>query len=313
MPPTQVVEGPGFAPVPAEIEKEEQTAVALRDENLTRMALLDPQEIEARLVAREKTLATLRNVAIKTSHPFDWTLYIDKDGRVVGVPRDSAAVQIRKWMGISIFNYRPMSPKGYPDPAITEEQGEGGVKVTIVEMWADGLCALTGEPIEGIYYAVRSDKPFTGSGTLQDLKASCRTGLDAKVTRLLSGLRKVPAETLKAAGVDVDKCHRGMGFGTSSERTAGKVAEEGVPEQAAKLRDEILKRVGGDMTAAKQLCKEITKGDRAGKDGKVFPGWETTDRLTQGWQIEAAFKKLKAHPMFGDAAKAAAPEPGSEG
>lgn len=301
--------GADLARVPEEIEKEEQAAVALRDENLTRLALLDPEAIEARLVARERTLAKLREVAIKASHPFDWTLYIDKDGRVVGVPRDSAAVQIRKWMGISIFNYRPMNPKGYPEPQVTEEPSSNG-KVTVVEMWADGLCALTGEPVEGIYYAVRSDKPFTGSGTLQDLKASCRTGLDAKITRILSGLRKVPAETLEAMGLKLDNAHKGMGFGTSAGRTAGKVAEEGVAELAAKLRDEILKRVGGDSTAAKALCKDITKGDRAGKDGKIFPGWETVDRLTQDWQIENAWKKLKAHPTFGDAAQR---EPGSEG
>jgi len=195
----------------------------------------------------------------------------------------------------------------------TQDKDGNVVEVTVVELWADGLCALTGEPVEGVYYAVRSDKPFTGSGTLQDLKAACRTGLDAKVTRILSGLRKVPADQLKAFGVDIEKSHGGMGFGTSAERGAGKVADAGVAEQGQKLREEILKRVGGDTAAAKQLCRDITKADKAGKDGKVFPGFDTVDRLTQEWQIEAAWKKLRTHGTFGDHAPAADREPGADG
>jgi hypothetical protein len=311
-----------LAPVPDEIEREEQHAVALRDVNLTKLALIDPDLIEARLTAREKALAKLREVAIRGSHAFDWTLYKDKEGRVVGVPRDSAAVQIRKWMGISIFNYRPCE-NGYPAPLVTKDRAKttdrdgkvtGEADVTIVEMWADGVCSLTGEPVEGVYYAVRSDKPFTGSGTLQDLKSSCRTGLDAKVTRILSGLRKVPVDQLQALGVKVEQSHTGMGFGTSAERTAGTVTSDEVKGAAAKLREEILRRVGGDTAAAKDLCRQITKGDKPGKDGKLFPGFDTVDRLTADWQVEAAMKKLHAHPMFGDAAQGQGDrEPGGEG
>jgi hypothetical protein len=313
-----------LAPLPEEIEKEEQHALALRDENLTKLALIDPELIEVRLQARERALAKLREVAIRGSHAFDWTLYKDKEGRVVGVPRDSAAVQIRKWMGISIFNYRPLE-NGVPTPLITKERVKttdrdgkvtGEHEVTVVEMWADGLCALTGEPVEGVYCAIRSDKPFTGSGTLQDLKASCRTGLDTKVTRILSGLRKVPVDQLTALGVKVEQSHTGMGFGTSAERTAGTVTSDEVKTAAAKLRDEILKRVGGDTAAAKQLCRDVTKGDKPGKDGKLFPGFDTVERLTQDWQIEAAMKRLRSHATFGDTAQGSGNgdrDPGAEG
>lgn len=302
-----------LSPIPPQVLEEEREAIAIREENLTRLALINPNEIEARLQARETTLAKLRAVAIKSSHAFDWTLYIDKDGRVVGVVRDSAAVQIRKWLGISVFNYRPLVA-GIPQPQITREKiqkGDTVEEVTIVEMWADASCNLTGETIESIYYAVRSDRPFTGSGSLQDLIASCRTGLDAKATRLLSGLRKVPEDMLKQAGVDTSKSHRGMGFGTSADRGASKVADEGVASAAQVLKNEILRVVGGDSTAAKALCKEITRGDKPGADGKIFPGWDSVDRLTKDWQIENAMKKLKAHPMYAN--PAAGREAGQEG
>jgi hypothetical protein len=306
-----------LAPLPDEIEKEEQHAVALRDENLTKLALIDPELIEVRLQAREKALAKLREVAIRGSHAFDWTLYKDKEGRVVGVPRDSAAVQIRKWMGISIFNYRPLEG-GVPTPLITKERVKtidkegkvtGEAEVTVVEMWADGLCALTGEPVEGVYYAVRSDKPFTGSGTLQDLKASCRTGLDAKVTRILSGLRKVPVDQLTALGVNVEKSHTGMGFGTSADRGSARVQEAGVKEGLEELKAEVLRRVGGDISAVKSLTIDITKSP----DGK-FKGFDSLDRVTKPWQVEAAWKALKAHPVFGgDGSANAERDPGAEG
>jgi hypothetical protein len=307
-----------FAPLPDEIEKEEQHAIALRDENLTRLALIDPELIEVRLQAREKALAKLREVAIRGSHAFDWTLYKDKEGRIVGVPRDSAAVQIRKWMGISIFNYRPLD-NGVPTPLVTKERikttdREGKVtgeqEVTVVEMWADGLCALTGEPVEGIYYAARSDKPFVGSGTLQDLKASCRTGLDAKVTRILSGLRKVPVDQLKELGVKVEQSYTGMGFGTSADRGAARVQEAGVKEGLDELKAEVLRRVGGDVSAARQLTVDITKSP----DGK-FKGFDSLDRLTKEWQVTAAWKALKTHSVFGGdgATKSDEREPGVDG
>jgi len=302
-----------LAPVPPEIYEEEQRAIALREENLTRMALIDPTQVEAKLAARESALAKMRAVAIKSTHAFDWTLYKDKENRVVGVPRDSAAVQIRKWLGISIFNHRPIS-NGIPEPRVTVEkiqEADGVREVTVVEMWADGACNLTGETVESIYYAVRSDKGFTGSGTRQDLIASCRTGLDTKVTRILSGLRKVPEDVLVAAGIDVKKSHGGMGFGTSADRGAQRVAEAGVAEDAKGLWEEIMRRVGGSISDAKALCKDVTKGDKPGPDGRIFPGWDSIDRLTRDWQVKNAWKALRAHPVFGD--QAASREPGAEG
>src|SRR5574341_815750 len=227
-PKAAVPPAPGpFAPLPHDIEIEDQHAIALNEENLARLALIDPERVATRITARERSLELLRVACIKRTHAYDWTLYQDRDQRVVGVLRDSGAVNVRKLMGISIFNYRP-TERGRPEPKLSEEQQTDGSKERAVEMWADGMCGLTGESIEGVYYALRSDDDFIGRErkgargeefvSVQDMKASCRTGLDAKVTRILSGLRKVPVEMLRANGVDVDKAHRGRGFGTSAER-----------------------------------------------------------------------------------------------
>ncbi len=307
----------GIPFVPDEIEQEERDERArrasdhgpggMREESIAALALIDPSQVEARLSAREKALGKLREIAIRKSHPFDWTLYKDREGHVVGVPRDSAAVVIRKWMGISIFNYRP-TEHGIPEPRITKEivqdkDREGAVvgehEVTIAEMWADGLCALTGEPLESIYFAARSDKPFVGSGTLQDLKAACRTGLDTKVTRILSGLRKVPVDQLQLLGVDTTKSIQGAGYGSSADRAAGRVAEEGVGEKAKALGDEVLRRVAGDVAAAKQLLSEISSW--TDKDGKKVKGFDTVAKFTRPFQVENAWKALRVHPTFGDA------------
>lgn len=302
-------------PVPDEVEQEEQLAIRARDTNIARMALEDPKKVEAYLTALQQGLQILGQVAIKSTTPYDWTKYADKQGNVICVLRDNGATTIRKWLGISITGHRghPIDVN-VPGPLVTREKptaGATGGEVSIVEMWADGYCARTGERIEGVYSAVRSDQKFRGRETPQDDKASIRTYLDTKITRILSGLRKVPESVLKEAGIDTAKCYAGSGFGTSAERQAGAVAEEGVKEQASKLREEILRRVGGDSAAAKQLCREITKGDKPGADGKLFPGWDTTDRLTKAWQIENAWKKLKAHPTFGDDAEGR--EPGADG
>ncbi len=306
----------GLPFVPDEIDREEREErerqerkrrSGVLEENIAALALIDPEKVEVRLIAREKALAKLREIAIRKSHPFDWTLYKDREGHVVGVPRDSAAVVIRKWMGISIFNYRPVED-GIPVPKLSTEivqdkDKDGNVTgehtVTVFEMWADGLCGLTGEPIESVYYAVRSDKPFIGSGTLQDMKSSCRTGLDTKVTRILSGLRKVPVDVLKANGIDTTQSIQGAGYGTSADRAAGRVAEEGVAEKAKALGDEVLRRVAGDVAAAKQLLSEISSWKD--RDNKIVKGFDTVAKFTKAFQIENAWKTLRAHPTFGDA------------
>ena len=302
-----------LAPLPDEIEKEDALATQAREQSIAQLALQDPLAVKRYLEKLEEGLTILRQVAIKSTTPHDWTKYQDKEGRVICVLRDQGAANIRKWLGISIFGHRgdPIDTK-VAGPKVSSEKQDSGELVTVVEMWADAFCARTGERIEGIYSAIRSDQKFRGRETLQDDKESVRTYLDSKCTRILSGLRKVPESVLVEAGIDTAKSYAGSGYGSSAERTAGTVTSDEVKSAAAKLREEILRRVGGDTAAAKQLCRDVTKGDKPGRDGKVFPGFDTVDRLTQDWQIEAAMKRLRSHSMFGDSAQGER-EAGAEG
>jgi hypothetical protein len=286
-----------LAPVPVEVEKEEQLALTVRQGMIDQLAQKGEKALEAYLQLRQKALDTIQTVAIKQSHPYHWTKYRDRDGKVVCVMRDQGCVEVRKWLGISITNYNPKSNDGTVSPKVThEESPKTGKRETVVELWADGHCNLTGESITQVYYAARSDDDFIGRrDRLQDLYASCRTGLDAKITRILSGLRKVPEEILQKYGVKTENAYRGHGYGTSTERGAAKVADEGVKELAKALGDEVLKRTGGDVDAARGLLRDITKSP----DGK-FTGFDSVARLTKKWQVETARENLKKHPMFGD-------------
>jgi hypothetical protein len=267
---------------------------------LQALALQGQGKLERYLKEMQGALDVVKTTAIRNSHPFSWTKYRDRDGKVICVPRDQACVEIRKWLGINITNYRPVNSEGTVDPKVTYDDSSG-TRVTVVEMWADGESKLTGEAVEQIYYAAKSDDDFIGrKGRTQDLKASCRTGLDAKITRILSGLRKVPEELLQKEGLDTEQCYKGHGYGTSSDRGAAKVTEEGVGTTKKALADEVLSRVGGDVDTARSLMRDITSNP------PKFDGFDTAARLTKQWQVDAAWEKLKKHSVFGDH-----PEPGA--
>lgn len=289
------------------------TSLAPRTISIDRAAVAGLMDVSLedaveKIERREKLIEKLGKTCLAKLGPQDLTLFKDREGHVVGRLRDGrGARDVALMLGISVFNHRRPGGEGGTAPLIREEQieVEGQKHVCLIaEGEADGYAALTQQPIWGVPVGLRSINEkgmpnFAGRGTKQDLAAAWRTSIDVKVISLLSGLRKMSGALLESAGIDLAKCFSGSGYGSAAERGSKGVAEEGVAEQVQKLREEILKAVGGDTAAAKQLCREITKGDKPGRDGKTFPGFDTPDRLTQGWQIDAAMKKLKAHPQFG--------------
>ena len=289
--------------VPPEVVEEERIAFRHEKGLIAKYQNQAPDRWKMVLENRRAMLDRFRAACIESTVPQDWTLFKDHDGTVIGVPRDSACVRMKKFMGISIFNLRP-KPEGAKEfqPQISTEKVEvekdgkkSSYTATIVTIIADGDCHVTGETLEDVRHELRSDDKFIGRGHLQDLIQSCRTGLDAKIVRILSDMRKVPEDVLKAHNIDVERCYKGHGYGTSKDRSAKKEADPGVAEKAKELGREILKRTGGDKEAARKVLVEITKNDE-----KNFKGFDSVERLTLDWQIEQAWPRLKKHPVFGD-------------
>lgn len=303
-----------LAPLPAEFEEEEKLAAFAAEQNLARMALLDPDKVEKSLKALALVMKQMREIAISDTVGIDWTLFKDREGKEVAVLRDSGAVKVRKWLGISIFNHRHDDGTDKRGPRVWIEdvdEGDGRrKKVQIVSGIADGFCSRTGEHVAGIPFAVRNEpQEFTGRkhpktklSNLTDLLSSWRTGIDAKVVRVLGGVRKIPKTELARLGVDVATAYLGHGYGSGAEREAAGAAEGGIDARRLALRNSIVRRTGGDMDSGKKLVREITSRppNPKKKGDKGFPGVDSLERLTLGWQIDNAFRKLKAHPVFGN-------------
>jgi hypothetical protein len=297
--------------VPPEVIEEDRIAEVHEKGLIAKYQAGAPDRWKTVLENRRGMLERFRAACIETTAPQDWTLFKDHDGTVIGVPRDSACRRIAKLMGISVFNLRP-KPEGSKEfkPEISYEKVEplkdtegkikrDGYTATIVSMIADGYCGVTGETLEDVRNELRSDDKFIGRGHLQDLIQSCRTGLDAKIVRILADMRKVPEDVLKEHNVDTAKAYKGHGYGTSKDRAASKEAGADVKEKAEALRKEIVKRTAGDNEAARALLRDLTKNPHSDPK-KNFPGFDSCERFTQEWQLERAWERLRKHEVFGD-------------
>jgi hypothetical protein len=124
---------------------------------------------------------------------------------------------------------------------------------------------------------------------------------------------RVPVRDLEAAwkdtGKKVDDCRKGQGWGTSGERTASGLAGEEIHAQVKALSDEVMRVVGGDIDKAKILVKKITSS-------KTFGGFDSLKQITKEFQVNQAWKNLKASPEYKAAHEPAAEpqrDPGQEG
>lgn len=309
---TETIDAQGdLRPLPPRIEREETEAEALirrtTVDAIEHTERLTEDDVKRIMAARARLIETMRSVALKMTKPQHWVVFRDREGRIVGHPKSAACLVFQQWGGVRVFNHRSLT--GEPEaPTVTTEPQEGGATITILEMLCDAQFGKMVVP--GIYSAVRSDDEFIGRARsdhkggprLQDLRSTLRTNIDAKAVRVAMGITKVAEEELIAAGIDLTRCDKGAGYGTSSDRAAGKVADAGVPEMAKALWDEILKRTGGNVGEAKTVLVDITKRapDPKKKDDKGFRGFDSHERFTLAWQVENAAKALKNHEVFGD-------------
>jgi len=265
-----------------------------------------------------KALELARTASIKATAAGDWVLFRQGD-ETFGMLCSSGADKVADYYGVRI-KMLPQDEHGIFRPE--KNTGEGGhLELTGYAM----VHSTFNRRQEQIEATVRANEGFTGrqldgegkfvgkDGVAYeaDLRLALMTRLRTKAVRVTAGMSRVPEDKLKDAGLDTAKCRKGHGFGSSTERNASRVAPEDVKKERKALGEEVLARVGGDIDNAKSLLKDITKGDKPGKDGKVFQGFDTVERLTKDWQVKNAWSKLRAHEVFGDDQQGR--EPGEEG
>lgn len=284
-----------------EIEVQHRESLAYQSGLVAKLQGQSPDKWKALLENRMEMLSTVRAACIAKTVPIDWTLFRGPDGDETASPRKSGCTRIKKIMGITVFNYRPKNANGDAYAEITDEvvkRGDRTETVKVATLIADGYCYFTGESIEDVRHEVRSDDPFTGRGTLQDLRQSCRTGLDSKVIRLLSDSVKVPVDVLAQHHIDVSKCYKGHGYGSSAGREA---AKKSTPELQAAIQeffDEVMARVSFEKEAAAQLLYECTTFKN--REGKEIKGIRSFQQFGNTKRIDAAWRSLRAHSHFGD-------------
>lgn len=317
------------SPAPAEpsrlleevIEETRATDRAERSfvERLSAMA-----EAETIFERRTRLIEACYMVAIGRTRPTDWVLFKDPEGNVHAMLAASGAQLIAEVYGIKLSNVRPRDDKGLFEP----ERVTYGPTAFAYRGACDAWSRINGRE-QSIEITRRSDEDFTGRtvdaegrfsfdkekrvGAFEgDLRSSVLTGLLTKAVRVLCGMTRVPTSDLERAWAgskkSIDQCRKGHGFGTSAGRNAGGLVEEDVKAEVEKLRAEVGRCVGGDVSAARKLVKEITSGPN-------FAGFDTLDRVTKEFQVKQAWVNLRKHPLFGQATGKtdAKPEPREAG
>lgn len=276
------------------------------DESLQELSFIDrlasePERAMEGFRVRAQLIEACRIGAISATSPVDWVLSKGRDDVATAMLCASGAQVVSLYFGIKVKNMRPVVDGIFqPKKEIDPETGE-----VHYQCWFDAKSTVTGQEIFDVEAGRSSKEQFVGRGgldttsalvALSDLRLSCSTLALTKSARILGALTRLAIDVLKKAGIDIEQCRKGHGYGTATERGAQTVASGDVKARAKKLGEDILARVSGDVEAARGLLKEISAG-------KNFAGFESVERFTIAWQLDNAEAKLKAHQVFGDRAK----------
>ena len=290
------------------LAQEEMTLTARAEGSLVER--LQAMENGAVIFAKRAEMLDLcHTAAIRRTRPEDWVLFKDRQGTESAMLTASGADLIAELYGIVVQNIRPMNDRGEfaPEKVKREHADIYGYRA-----WFDAFSRFNGRSIQGQECTRWSDEDFTGrsvsaAGQLtmkpseaiaaldSDLRASVQRLILTKAVRVLCGMTRVPIADLRAAwqssDKSPDKCRKGSGYGSGSERAASALTSDEVKSLRENLRDDILRCCGGDAAEARKLLVEITKG-------KDFTGFDSVEKMTKDWQVENAVAKLKKHPKF---------------
>ncbi len=265
----------------------------------------------AKAMALEKLIAHLFSASIRLTQSEDWVLFKDQDDNIHGLLDSRGTKGPGDLFGVNISKRRDDEGNDISGPSIIKEEDGSWTAYVVFDVEA----VRTGRRWEGIRVQRNTKEKFRGRSStssynpanpateIGDLKSSCNTLANSKAVRIATGMSRIPSRVLEKNGVDLERCRKGSGFGSSTERTASKVADEGIKEKAEVFWKELLSHVGGDRDAAKKLFKSATASrDKKGElDGK-FAGFTQFERITKSWQIKNAQANLKAHPELIDEA-----------
>lgn len=280
-------------------DEEERQSKRIDDAERSYIEKLSDMEDAMRIFQRRaELLENCRLVAIRATNPVDWILGKNDKGEEIAMPGDSACSKIADIYGIDVSDIMPRDSRGVFTPEITtDEKGR-----TTYRAWASGMSRTTGRKVALIECARRDDERFIGrDDNPNDLRSAVLTLARSKITRILSGLAKVPRTVLEASwsgtGKSTEHCTFGHGYGSADSRRAQAVTSDDVKAMVVDFGKELMARVGGDKEAGRDLLVEITKSP----DGK-FKGFDTIQKMTKDWQIKNAMERLRAHSVFGDEA-----------
>lgn len=274
----------------------------------------------AQLERRTQMLEALYIAGLRATRPEDWVLTSDKQGTVTGMLTGPGADRVADIYGIQITGIRPLDGGKFRPEREPLAHGH-----YVLRAWCDAESTVTKRQLFALQAARRSDEEFTGRGVTAegglttasadkvsanptDLEAAVYTLLKTKAVRVLASMTRVPQSDLERAWKDspkkVSACRKGHGFGTGNDRRISQVAEADVPAEVAKLKAELTRITGGDVSMAKKITKEITANGS-------FAGFDSLDRIAKPFQVDQAWNGLKKHPLY--APPAAAREAGQEG
>lgn len=262
------------------------------------MAEVDPERELAKFEAASALLAKLVPASIKATRPQDWVQMgkkaylqgtgIDRVaplwGLVFGEPRVT-----RYDHDDGHFEFVVVGGAGSRRTGMAYKSITGGRSSRDSFFWpkTDGESKITKGDYKGQIF-----DPKKHIDSL-DVRKAAVENWKTRSAAMLTGLRGLTEEDLKSAGIDTTKITR---VEYSRGGQGGATVSSDVKAEQVKLGNAVLAKAGGDIEVAKKMMLHITKGDKPGKDGKVFPGFDTASRLTLNWQFSAAWTKLTAIP-----------------
>jgi len=286
---------------PEVVEEDEALDLRRPDVPITveEIAALGPEQAKAIIESRVQIIRTLRAASIKQTHPSDWILNKDRDGKVRAYLEDGGCQRLMDLWGVKVTNIT----------APVRENSEDGQSYAYTVI-ADGYCSVTRrtvESMEGTRYSTERYAQEKPDGIQREVavKKAARANCEGRIVRNLAGLNNVPLEELIAVSgnKDFEKfATKGFGYGSSGERRGAESADHGIAPADYPICDVCLS-LNPPKTTTMAFKKEMGKDKQP---GWYCPNWKAHEKTSSFVSHAALVERLEKE-------KASKREPGSDG